>query len=108
MTTKHITVQSYQELVNTDKFAAVEVVVRPPSQQVLSTRWVQQQRLDGSYKLRVLSIGYGQTVSLDADIPAGAPKLTTLRGLLTTVAIHGHPVAFGDGHSAFHQSSMPS
>ena len=40
--------------------------------------------------------------------PQERQKLTTLRGLLTTVAIHGHPVAFGDGQCAFHQSSMPS
>ena len=52
--------------------------------------------------------GFEQTVSLDADLFAGAPRLTTLRGLLTIAAIHGNPVAFGDFHSAFHQSPMPS
>ena len=39
---------------------------------------------------------------------AGTPKLTTLRALLTIAALHGNPVAFGDCHSAFHQSPMPS
>ena len=34
--------------------------------------------------------------------------LTTVRGLLTIAAIHGNPVAFGDCHSAYHQSPMPS
>ena len=107
-TAMHITVQSYQELANTDKFGVVEVVDRPSPQQVPSTRSVQQQRLDGSHKMRNVARGFEQTVGPDADISAGTPKLTKLRGLLTTVAIHGHPVASGDCHSAFHQSSMPS
>ena len=38
------------ELRNMDKFGVVEVVDRPQSQQVLSTRWVSKQRLDGSTK----------------------------------------------------------
>ena len=38
------------ELLNMDKFGVVEVVDRPQSQQVLSTRWVLKQRLDGSAK----------------------------------------------------------
>ena len=38
---------------------------------------------------------------------AGTPKLTTLRAPLTIAAIDGNPVAFGDCHSAFHQSPMP-
>ena len=37
------------ELLNMDKFGVVEVVDRPQSQQVLSTRLVSKQRLDGSY-----------------------------------------------------------
>ena len=52
--------------------------------------------------------GFEQTVSSDTDLYAGTPKLTTLRALLTIAAIHGNPVAFGDCHSAFHQSPMPS
>ena len=39
---------------------------------------------------------------------AGTPKLTTLRGPLTIAALNGNPVAFGDCHSAFHQSPMAS
>ena len=31
-----------------------------------------------------------------------------IRDSLTIAAIHGNPVAFGDCHSAFHQSPMPS
>ena len=46
--TRHTAKQ--KELLNMDKFGVVEVVDGPPSQQVLWTRWVQQQRLDGSYK----------------------------------------------------------
>ena len=76
-------------LLNMDKFGVVEVVDRPQSQQVLSTRWVSKQRLDGSYKVRHVARGFEQTVSSDADFYAGAPKLTTLRGLLTIAAIHG-------------------
>ena len=49
-----------------------------------------------------------ETVSPDVDFYAGAPKLTTLRGLLTVAAIRGNPSAFGDCHSAFLQSPMPS
>ena len=66
-----------------------------------------RQRLDGSYKVRLVARGFEQTVSSDADFFAGMPKLTTLRGLLTKAALHGNPVAFGDCHSAFHQSPMP-
>ena len=73
------------ELLNMDKSGAVEVVDRPQSQQVLSTRWVSKQRLDGSYKVRL--------VSSDTDFYAGTPKLTTLRALLAIAAIHGNPVA---------------
>ena len=36
------------ELLNMDKSGVVEVVDGPQSQQVLSTRWVSKQRLDGS------------------------------------------------------------
>ena len=89
------------------KFGVVEVVDRPQSQQVLSTRWVSKQRLDGSYKVRLVARGLEQTVSSDTDFYAGTPKLTTLRALLTIAAIHGNPVAFGDCHSAFQQSPMP-
>ena len=32
----------------------------------------------------------------------------TLRALLTIAAVHENQVAFGDCHSAFHQSPMPS
>ena len=39
------------ELLNVDKSGVVEVADRPQSQQVLSTRWVSKQRLDGSYKV---------------------------------------------------------
>ena len=95
------------ELRNMDNFGVVEVVDRPQSQQVLSTRWVSKQRLDGSYKVRLVARGLEQTVCSDADIYAGTPKLPTLRALLTIAAIHGNPVAFGDCHSAFHQSPMP-
>ena len=95
-------------LLNMDKFGVVEVVDRPQSQQVLSTRWVSKQGLDGSYKVRLVARGFEQKVNSDADFLAGTPKLTTLRGLLTIAALHGHPVAFGDCHSAFHQSPMPS
>ena len=94
------------ELRNLDNFGVVEVVERPQSQQVLSTRWVSKQRLDGSYKVRLLARRLEQTVNSDADFSAGTPKLTTLRGLLTIPAIHGNPVAFGDCHSAL-QSPMP-
>ena len=43
------------ELPNMDKFGVVEVVDRPQSQQVLSTRWVSKQRLDGSCKVRLVA-----------------------------------------------------
>ena len=96
------------ELLNMDKFGVVEVVDRPQSQQVLSTRWVSKQRLDGSYKVRLVARGFEQTVSSDTDFYAETPKLTTLRALLTIATIHGNPVAFRDCRNAFHQSTMPS
>ena len=58
--------------------------------------------------MRLVARGFEQTVSSDTDFYAGTPKLTTLRALLTIAALHGNPVAFGDCHSAFHQSPMPS
>ena len=96
-------------LLNMDKFGVVEVVDRPSPQSVLSNRWLQKQRLDGSYKMRVVARGFGQTVRPKVDFNAGAPKLTTLRGLLNVVAIHRNPaVAFGDCYNAFHQPPMLS
>ena len=94
------------ELLNMDKVGVVEVVDRPQSQQVLLTRWVSKQRLDGSYNVRFVARGFEQTVSSAADLHAGTPKLTILRGLLTIAAHHGNPVVFGDCH-AFHQSPVP-
>ena len=91
-----------------DEFGVVEVVDRPQSQQVLSTRWVSKQILDGSYKVRLVARGFEQTVSSGTDFDAGTTNLTTVRALLTIAAIHGNPVAFGDCHSAFRQSPMPS
>ena len=82
------------ELLNMDKFGVVEVVGRPQSQQVLSTRWVSKQRLDGSYKVSLVARGFEQTVSSDTDSNAGTPKLTTLRALLTIAAIHGKSSCF--------------
>ena len=82
------------ELRNMDDFGVVEVVDRTQSQQVLSTRLVSKQRLDGFYKLRLVARGFEQTVTSDTDFYARTPKLTTLRALLTIAAIHGNPVAF--------------
>ena len=45
------------ELPNMDNFG-VEVVDRPQSQQVLLTRWVSKQRLDGCYKARLVARGF--------------------------------------------------
>ena len=58
--------------------------------------------------MRLVARGFEQTVNPDAEFYAGTPKPTTFRGLLTIAALHGNPVAFGDCHSAFHQSPMPS
>ena len=58
--------------------------------------------------MRLVARGFEQTVSSDADFFAGTPKLTILRAILTMAAIHGNPVAFGDCHSAFHESPTPS
>ena len=82
-----------------NKFGVVGVVGGPQWKQVLSTRWVSKQRLAAR--------GVEQTVSSDTEFFAGAPKLRTLRALLTIAAIRGNPVAFGDCHSAFHRSPMP-
>ena len=46
------------------------------------------------------------TVSERRSFHGGTLKLATLRGLLTSAAIHGNPVAVGDCQSAFHQSRM--
>ena len=43
-------------------------------QQVLSTRWVSKQRVDGSYKVRLVARGFEQTVSSDAGFYAGTPR----------------------------------
>ena len=59
------------ELLNMDKCGVVEVVDRPQSQQVISTRWVSTQRLDGSYEVRLVARGFEQTVSSDTDFYAG-------------------------------------
>ena len=45
------------ELRNMDNFGVAEVTDRPQSQQVPSTRWVSKQRLDGSYKVRLVATG---------------------------------------------------
>ena len=58
-------------------------------------------------QVRLLARGCEQTVRSDVDVYGGTPKLTTLRGPLTNAAIHRNTVAFGDCHSAFHQSPMP-
>ena len=96
------------ELLNMDKFGVVEVVDRPQSQQVLSTRWASKLRLDGSYRVRLVARVFEQTVSSDTGFYAGTPTLTTLRAILTIAALHGNPVAFGECQSEFHQSPMLS
>ena len=55
------------EFCNMDIFGVVEVVDRPQSQQVLLTRWVSKQRLDESYKVRLVARGFERTVSSDTD-----------------------------------------
>ena len=42
----------------------VEVVDRPQSQQVLSTRWVSKQRLDGSCKVRLVARGFETQIQI--------------------------------------------
>ena len=81
------------ELLNMDKCGVVEVFDTPQSQQVISTRWVSKQRLDGAYEVRLVARGFEHTVSSDTDFYAGTPKLTTLRALLTIAATHGNPIA---------------
>ena len=69
-----------------DKFVVVvEVVDRPQSQQVLSTRWVSKHRLDGSYQVSLVARGE-QTVSSDADLRAGTPKLALHQSLMPSEA----------------------
>ena len=63
------------ELLNMDNFGVVEVVDRPQSQQVLSTRWVSKQRLDGSYKVRLVAGGFEQTVRSDTDFTLERQRL---------------------------------
>ena len=91
-----------------DKFGVVEVLERPQSQQVLSTRWLSKQKLDGTYRVRLVTRGFDQTVSSFSDFYTGTPKITSVRELLTIAAIHGNPVAFGDCHGPLHESPMPS
>ena len=50
---KALHIAKVNELLNMDKCGVVEVVDRPQSQQVISTRWVSKQRLDGSYEVRL-------------------------------------------------------
>ena len=76
------------ELRKMDNVDVVDVVDRPQSQQVISTRWASKQRLDGSSKVRLVTRGCEQTASSETDFHAGTPKLTTLRTLLTIAAIH--------------------
>ena len=73
-----------------DELGVAEVIDKPPSQQVLSTRWVQKRRLGGYYEMRMVARVFEQAVCLVADFYAGAPKLTTLRGLLTIAATQWH------------------
>ena len=54
------------ELPNMDKFGVVEVVDRPQSQQVLSTRWVSKQRPDLT-KCDLWHEDLNKRVSYDAD-----------------------------------------
>ena len=79
----------------------VEVVDRTQSQQVLSTR-VSKQRLDGSYKVKLVARGLEQTVSSETDFYAWNVKAHDFaRALLTIAAIRGNCF------SAYHQSPMP-
>ena len=67
------------ELLNMDKFGVVEVVDRPQSKQVLSTRWVSKQRLDGCFKVRLVVRGFEQTVSSGTGFYAGTPTYVKKR-----------------------------
>ena len=89
-------------------FGVVEVVDRPQSQQVLSTRWASKQRLDRSYRMRLAARGFEQTVSSDADFCAGASKRTILRGNHVRCNSR-NPVAFAEIVTVhlFHQPPMP-
>ena len=69
-----------KSLLNTDKFGVVEVVDRP-SQQVLSTRWVSKQRLDGSCKMRFVARGFKQHFSRSL-------QFTETQLLLEIVTVH--------------------
>ena len=52
--------QNQKELLNIDQFGVVDVVNKAQSQQVLSTSWIQKQRLDVSYKMRTVATGIEQ------------------------------------------------
>ena len=83
-----------KDLLNVDRFGVVEVVDRPQWQHIPLDTLVSKQILDGSYSVRLVARGIEQMVSSHADVYAEAPKLKTLRGLLTIAAIHVNPVAF--------------
>ena len=78
------------ELLNLDKCGVVEVFDRPQSQQVLSTRWVSKQRLDGSYKVRVVARGSElerQSSRLCAHFSRSL-QFTEIQMLLEIVTVH--------------------
>ena len=64
------------EHLNVDKFGVVEVVDRPQSQQVLSTRWVSKQILDESYKVRLVARGFGRVQREGRGNPTDDPRAT--------------------------------
>ena len=88
------------EIRNMDNFVVVQVVDRPQSQQVLSTRWVSKQRLDGFYKVRLVARGVEQTVSSDTGFSRQSSRLcphfsrlqqlTEIQLLLEIVAVINH------------------
>ena len=95
-----------KELQAVEEYRVVQVVDWPPHT-VLSTRWAGRQRLDGTWKMRIVARGFEQWLSGDEDFFAGTHRLAALRTMLTVAAITGNPVAFGDCHAAFYQSPMP-
>ena len=84
-----------------DKSGVVEVVDRPRSQQVLSTRWVPKQRLDGSNKMRTVARAFEQTVSPDAEFLQERQRSRLCEDFSRLLQVTVIQFAVGDGHSAF-------
>lgn len=85
-----------------------DLVDKPIGKQVIRNRWVFTQKLDGSFKARLVALGYQQTENFDESNYSPVARMTTLKSLLSICCREGLIIQQFDVATAFLNGTVKS